>query len=125
MIPKSRRDILNVCYDNFSNYSTLTKILIIASVVLSAISVALYICEYIYPTGYGIINGDITGWHIVWKICFAFILYIVLQTVNLVFVSISGAAVCNEENWEIDDFAKAWLNMYKYEQDAGDKNFEN
>jgi hypothetical protein len=124
MKPKSRKEILDTCQSNFWDYSPLTKVLIIISLVLSAITIALYICNYIYPVGCGIVSGDITGWHLVWKICFAFILYIVLRTVNLVFVSISGAAVCNEENWSIDDFAYAWLNMYKYEQDDNDENFE-
>lgn len=124
MKPKSRKDILDTCQSNFWDYSPLTKVLIIISLVLSAVTIALYICNYIYPVGCGIVSGDITGWHLVWKICFAFILYIVLRTVNLVFVSISGAAVCNEENWSIDDFAYAWLNMYKYEQDGNDENFE-
>lgn len=124
MKPKSRKDILDICQSNFWDYSPLTKVLIIISLVLSAVTIALYICNYIYPVGCGIVSGDITGWHLVWKICFAFILYIVLRTVNLVFVSISGAAVCNEENWSIDDFAHAWLNMYKYEQDDDGENFE-
>lgn len=124
MKPKSRKEILDTCQSNFWDYSPLTKVLIIISLVLSAITIALYICNYIYPVGCGIVSGDITGWHLVWKICFAFILYIVLKAVNLVFVSISGAAVCNEENWSIDDFAYAWLNMYKYEQDDNDENFE-
>jgi hypothetical protein len=124
MNPKSRKEILDTCQSNFWGYTPLTKVLIITSLVLSAASIALYICEYIYPLVCGIASGEIIGWYLVWKICFAFILYVVLRTINLIFVSIGGSAVCKEENWDIDDFANAWLNVYKYEGDSDDENFE-
>jgi hypothetical protein len=125
MIPKSRRDILNVCYDNFSNYSTLTKILIIASVVLSAVTFSLYICIYVVPTLRDIVNGDIIGWYIVWRVCFGFILYYVWKLSNMICVSIGGSAMCIEENWDTLDFAKAWVDIYEYEKHINnDENFE-
>lgn len=124
MKPNSRKEILDTCQSNFWDYSPLTKVLILTSLVLSAASIALYICEYIYPLGCGIVSGEITGWHLVWKICFAFILYVVLRTINLIFVSIGGSAVCKEESWDIEDFANAWLNVYKYDGDSGGENFE-
>lgn len=112
MKPKNRKEILDTCQNNFWNYSTLTKVLIIFSLVLSAVAVSLYICQYIYPTACSIISGDIVGWHIIWKICLAFILYGILRFINVILISISGVVVCKEENWNVDDFATAWVNVY-------------
>lgn len=114
MKPKSRKEILDVCQSNFLNYSTLTKIAIIIAVVLSAGSMALYLCGYILPTIQGVIYGDIVGWDIVWRVCLAFLYYAGLHFVNLFCVSIGGATMCREENWNINDFSMAWMNMYEY-----------
>ena len=114
MKPKSRKDILNICWSNFSNFSTISKLLIITSVILSASTIAFYICRYIYPTIQGIVCGDIIGWDIVWKCCLVYLLHYVVQFINLIFVSIGGSAVCREENWEVKDFSIAWMNMYEY-----------
>lgn len=114
MKPKSRKEILDVCQNNFLNYSTLTKISIIIAVVLSAGSMALYLCGYILPTIQGVIYGDIVGWNIVWRVCLAFLYYAGLHFVNLFCVSIGGATMCREENWNINDFSMAWMNMYEY-----------
>lgn len=111
MKPKSRKEILETCQNNFWNYSSQTRFFIFVSVMLSAISWAIYICQYIYPTACDIISGDIVGWHIVWKICFAFILYVVLCVANLIFISISGVVVCKEEEWNIEDFATSWMDI--------------
>ena len=116
MKPKSRKEILDICQSNFFSYSTLTKVLIIVCVLLSAGALSVYLCGYILPTIRGVIYGDIVGWDIVWKVCIGYILYHVLKFVNLIFVCIGGAAMCREENWETLDFSKAWLNMYKYEK---------
>ena len=117
MKPKSRKEILDICQNNFWNYTTFSKIMIIISIVLSAGAVAYYIGGYIIPTLQGIINNDIVGWNVVWKLCLGYILYYVLQFANLIFISIGGSAVCREENWENMDFAKAWVNLYKYEKE--------
>jgi hypothetical protein len=118
MKPKNKEDILYTCQSNFNNYSILSKIFIAFGVLLSIASFALYIVKYIIPTGYDIISGEITGWDIVWKICLAIILYYAVQFVNLISVSIGGSAMCQEEDWETIDFAKAWLNMYEeYEEE--------
>ena len=114
MKPKSRKDILNICWSNFSNYSTISKLLIITSVILSASTIAFYICRYIYPTMQGIVCGDIAGWDIVWKCCLVYLLHYVVQFINLIFVSIGGSAVCREENWDVKDFSIAWMDMYEY-----------
>lgn len=120
MKPKSRKEILDICQNNFWNYSTLSKILIIISILLSAAATVYYIGGYILPTIQGIINNEIVGLEIIWKICLGYILYYVLQFVNLFFISIGGSAVCREENWESIDFAKAWVNIYKYENYIND-----
>jgi hypothetical protein len=114
MKPKSRKDILNICWSNFSNYSTISKLFIIASVILSAATIAFYICRYIYPTIQGIVCGDIVGWDIVWKCCLVYLLHYVVMFINLIFVSIGGSAMCREENWDVKDFSIAWTNMYEY-----------
>lgn len=114
MKPKSRKDILNICWSNFSNYSTISKLLIITSVILSASTIAFYICRYIYPTIQGIVCGDIIGWDIVWRCCLVYLLHYVVIFINLIFVSIGGSAICREENWEVKDFSIAWMNMYEY-----------
>jgi hypothetical protein len=114
MKPKSRKDILNICWSNFSNYSTISKLLIITSVILSAATIAFYICRYIYPTIQGIVCGDIAGWDIVWRYCLVYLLHYVVQFINLIFVSIGGSAVCREENWDVKDFSIAWMDMYEY-----------
>lgn len=114
MKPKSRKDILNICWSNFSNYSTISKLLIITSVILSAATIAFYICRYIYPTIQGIVCGDIIGWDIVWRCCLVYLLHYVVQFINLIFVSIGGSAVCREENWDVKDFSIAWMDMYEY-----------
>jgi hypothetical protein len=114
MKPKSRKDILNICWSNFYNYSTISKIFIIISVILSAATIAFYICRYIYPTIQGIVCGDIAGWDIVWRCCLVYLLHYVVQFINLIFVSIGGSALCREENWDVKDFSIAWTNMYEY-----------
>lgn len=124
MKPKSRKEILDICQQNFWKYSPLNKTLIVISVVLSAAAVALYLCGYILPTIKGIVYGEIVEWDLVWKICLTFIYYGALKFVNLLLVSFGGAAMCREENWEVEDFAMAWMNMYKYEEYLDDENFE-
>lgn len=114
MKPKSRKEILDVCQSNFFNYSTLTKFAIIISVVLSAGSLALYLCGFILPTIKGIVYCEIVGWDIVWKVFLAFLYYGGLHFINLFCVSIGGATMCREENWDINDFSMAWMNMYEY-----------
>jgi hypothetical protein len=113
MKPKSREDILNICWSNFYNYSTLSKLFIITSVILSAATIAFYICRYIFPTIHGIVYGDIVGWDILWRCCFVYLLHYVVMFINLIFVSIGGSAMCREENWDTKDFAIAWTNMYE------------
>ena len=120
MVPKSRKEILDICQSNFSNYSTLSKAFIIFSIILSAAVFALYICWYIVPTAQGIISGEIVGWNIIWRICLAVILYFASNFANIICISIGGAAICNEENWEHLDFAKAWVDMYEYEKYIND-----
>ena len=114
MKPKSRKDILNICWSNFSNYSTISKLFIITSVILSASTIAFYICRYIYPTMQGIVCGDIAGWDIVWICCLVYLLHYVVMFINLIFVSIGESAMCREENWDVKDFSIAWTNMYEY-----------
>ena len=116
MKPKSRKEILDVCQSNFWNYSTLTKVMIVISVLLSAGSIALYLCGYILPAIQGVVYGEIVGWGIVWEVCLAFVLYYILQFANLIFVSIGGSAMCKEEEWDTLDFAKAWVDIYEYEK---------
>ena len=130
MKPKSRKEILDVCQSNFLNYSTLTKVMIAISVLLSAGSLALYLCGYILPAIQGVVYGEIVGWGIVWEVCLAFVLYYILQFANLIFVSIGGSAMCKEEEWDTIDFAKAWVDIYEYEkyidtEDLEDLNDEN
>ena len=130
MKPKSRKEILDVCQSNFWNYSTLTKVMIVISVLLSAGSIALYLCGYILPAIQGVVYGEIVGWGIVWEVCLAFVLYYILQFANLIFVSIGGSAMCKEEEWDTLDFAKAWVDIYEYEkyidtEDLEDLNDEN
>ncbi len=115
MKPKSRKEILDVCQSNFFNYSTLTKVMIAISILLSAGSIALYLCGYILPAIQGVVYGEIVGWEIVWEVCLAFVLYYILQFANLIFVSIGGSAMCGEENWDTLDFAKAWVGFYELE----------
>jgi hypothetical protein len=129
MIPKSRKEILDICQSNFSNYSTLSKVFIIFSLILSATVFASYICWCIVPTAQGIISGEIIGWNVIWRICLAVILYFVSNFANIFCISIGGAAICREENWEHLDFAKAWMDMYEYEQflkddETNDENYE-
>lgn len=120
MNPKNRKEILDTCQNNFWNYSMLSKIMIIISIVLSAAAVVYYIGGYIIPTIQGITHGDIAGWNIVWKVFLGFILYYVLHFVNIICVSIGGSAVCREENWDTFEFSKAWMNIYKYEKYLND-----
>ena len=114
MKPKSRKEILDVCQSNFFNYSTLTKVAIIIAVVLSAGALSVYLCGYILPTIQGVVYGDIVGWDLVWRVCLAFLYYAGLHFINLFCVSLGGATMCREENWDINDFSMAWMNMYKY-----------
>ena len=130
MKPKSRKEILDVCQSNFFNYSTLTKVMIAISVLLSAGSIAFYFCGCILPAIQGVVYGEIVGWEIVWEVCLAFVLYYILQFANLIFVSIGGSAMCREEEWDTIDFAKAWVDFYEYEkyidtEDLEDLNDEN
>ena len=130
MKPKSRKEILDVCQSNFFNYSTLTKVMIAISVLLSAGSIAFYFCGCILPVIQGVVYGEIVGWGIVWEVCLAFVLYYILQFANLIFVSIGGSAMCREEEWDTIDFAKAWVDFYEYEkyidtEDLKDLNDEN
>ncbi len=114
--PKNKKEILEICQNNFFNYSTLTQILIIICVVISATAVALYLTEYIIPTIQDIIYDKIEGWNIVWRIFLAFVLYYVLKIINIICVSIGGTMLCREEGWNIEDFSKAWVGFYKYEK---------
>ena len=116
MKPKSKKEILDTCQNNFFNYSTLSKIMIIISIVLSAAVLMLFVCGYIIPTAQNIIYGNIVGWNIVWRICLGFILYYVWKFANMISISIGGSAMCTEEKWEHLDFAKAWVNIYKYDK---------
>lgn len=129
MKPKSRQDILDTCQNNFYNYSTLSKFLIIISVLLSAATFATYICTYISPTLIEIVNGNIVGWTIVWRVSLAFFLYYVWKMVNIFFIAIGGYAICNEEGWSHMDFSIAWTDMYEYEKyfnndEMNDENFD-
>lgn len=120
MKPKSRKEILDTCQNNFWNYSTLSKVMIIIGVVLSAAAVVYYICGYVIPTVQGIMNGDIVSWNILLKVFLGYLLYYVLKLANLICVSIGGSAVCREEDWDSLDFAKAWVDIYKYKDYLGD-----
>lgn len=111
--PKNRKEILDVCQNNFWNYSIITKFLIITNIILYAFMLSLYFCKYIYPTACDIIYGNIIGWDMFWKILIAFILYEIINSINLIFVSISGVALCKEENWDVENFAYAWMNLDK------------
>ena len=115
MKPKSRKEILDICQNNFWNYSMLSKIMILISMVLSAASVVYFICGYILPTIHGIIDDEIVGWAVMWKVLIGYLLYYVLRFVNFIFVAIGGSAVCREEKWDTLDFSKAWVDIYKYE----------
>lgn len=110
MKPKNRKDILDTCQNNFWNYSGITKFFVVLSIFLSAAMTVLYICEYIFPTFMGIIDCEIVGWDIVWRIGIGFMLYILIESINIFLVSLSGVAVCREENWDIEDFSNAWVN---------------
>lgn len=116
MKPKSRKEILDTCQNNFWNYSTISKIMILISMVLSAASVVYFLVGYVIPTIHGIIDDEIIGWAVMWRVLLGYILYYVLRFVNFIFVSIGGSAVCREENWDTLDFAKAWVDIYKYEK---------
>lgn len=120
MKPKSRKEILNTCQNNFYNYSISSKILIIIGIVLSAAATAYYIVGFILPTIQGISYNTIIGWDIVWRIFLGFILYYILQFINLICISIGGTAICREENWESLEFARAWMNIYKYKKTLSD-----
>lgn len=120
MKPKSRKEILDTCQNNFWNYTTLSKVMIIISVVLSAASVVYYVCGYVVPTVQGIMNDDIVGWNVLWKVFLGYLLYYVLKFANLICISIGGTFVCREEGWDTLDFAKAWVDIYKYEEYLGD-----
>ena len=120
MKPKSKKEILDICQNNFWNYSTLSKIMILISMVLSAASVVYFLAGYVIPTIHGIIDGEIVGWVVMWRVLLGYILYYVLRFVNFIFVAIGGSAVCREENWDTLDFAKAWVDIYKYEKYMGD-----
>lgn len=120
MKPKSRKEILDTCQNNFWNYTTLSKVMIIISVVLSAASFVYYLCGYIIPTIQGVMNGDIVGWNVLWKVFLGYLLYYVLKLSNMICISIGGTFICREEGWESFDFAKAWVDIYKYEEYLGD-----
>jgi hypothetical protein len=120
MKPKSRKEILDVCQNHFWNYSTFNKIAIILALLLSAGAVALYLCGYVLPTIQGIVWGEIVGWNIVWRLCLMVILYFGLNFVNLLSVSLGGAIMCREEQWDINDFSMAWMNMYEFEKYLND-----
>lgn len=124
MKPKSRKEILDICQNNFWNYTTLSKVLIVISILLSAAAMATYLWYCVLPIVSGIINGIIVGWDIFWKICIIYLLYEALKLVNLVFVCIGGSAMCREEEWDSRDFAKAWMNMYKYDWYNDDEIFK-
>ena len=125
MVPKYRNEILNICKNNFWKYSTLNKFLIIISIVLSATSIAYYICEFVVPTINGIVCCEIVGWKVISKICLLFVLYCILKLANIIFVSIGGYAICQEENWDNLDFAKAWVNTFKYiDSDENSENYK-
>ena len=113
MKPKNRKEILDICQEHFWYYSTLTKFLIVISVVLSASTLALYIWNCVLPIFSGIIFGTIVSWDILWNLFLVYIFYEVFKVVNLFFVCIGGVAMCGEENWETDDFAIAWMNAYE------------
>ena len=120
MKPKNRKEILDICQNNFFNYSILTKIAIVFGLVASAGVLAAYIVLYIYPTICGIIYGQIIGWEIFWKTCLGYILYELYKGFNRLLISLGGAAMCIEEKWSADDFVKAWLNIYLYDEHTDD-----
>lgn len=121
MKPKSRKEILDICQNNFWKYSTFNKFLIIISISLSATALAALLGAYIFPTIRDIANEVITGWYIVWRVCLAYLLYQAFKYVNLICVAIGGLSMCREENWDHLEFSKAWLNYYKYEESLNDK----
>ena len=110
MKPKNRKDILDTCQNNFWNYSGITKFLVVLCVLLSAAMMVLYICEYIFPTFMGIIDCEIVGWDIILRIGLGFMLYILMDGINIFLVSLGGVAMCREEKWDIEDFSNAWVN---------------
>lgn len=124
MKPKNRKEIFDICQNNFFNYSILTRIVIVFGLVASAGVLAAYIVQYIYPTICGIICGQIIGWEIVWKICLGYILYELWNGFNSILISLGGAAMCMEEKWSTDDFVNAWLNIYQYDEHTDDRESE-
>lgn len=124
MKPKSRKEILDICQNNFWNYTTLSKVLIVISILLSAAAMATYLWFCVLPIVSGIINDIIVGWDIFWKICIIYLLYVALKFVDLVFLCIGGSAMCREEEWDSIDFANAWMNMYKYDWYNDGENFK-
>ena len=122
MKPKSRKEILDTCQNNFWNYTTSSKVMIIISVVLSAAVMAYYLVEFVIPTIQGIINNEIVGCNVMWQICLCYILYYVQQFINIILICIGGSAVCREEKWDTFDFAKAWMDIYKYKDYLKDIN---
>jgi hypothetical protein len=122
MKPKSRKEILDTCQNNFWNYTTLSKVMIIISVMLSAALMAYYLVGFVIPTIQGIINNEIVGWNVMWQVCLCYILYYVQRLINIIFICIGGSALCREENWDTFDFAKAWVDIYKYEDYLDDIN---
>ena len=122
MKPKNRKEILDTCQNNFWNYSTYSKVMIITSVVLSAALMAYYLVGFVIPTIQGIINNEIVGWNVILQIFLCYILYYVQRFINIIFICIGGSAVCREENWDTFDFANAWVDIYKYEDYLDDIN---
>ena len=114
MCPKNRNEISKTCFANFLNYSTSTKIAIICSILLCASTFFSFFYWYIFPTVFGINAETIVGWDIVWRIGLGFIIYEVVDFLNTVFVCMCGRLICDEENWEIDDFIKAWCGAFNF-----------
>jgi hypothetical protein len=121
MEPKSRKEIINTCQNNFLNYSTFNQFLIIISVAMSAASVVYYICEFLIPILQGIVLCEIVGWQVLWKIILLFVLYCVLKIANIFFIAIGGFAMCQEENWDNLDFSKAWFNFFEHKKYIDDE----
>ena len=63
----------------------------------------------------GILYSEIVGWAVIYKCFLAFLFYKVIKLINLFCVSIGASGLCKEENWDTNDFSKAWMNIYKYE----------
>lgn len=59
MKPKSRKEILDICQNNFWNYTTLSKVLIVISILLSVAAMSTYLWYCVLPIVSGIINGII------------------------------------------------------------------